>query len=182
MVGDGQALTSAAQALHPDLIVTDIAAPVVNGIEAVRRIRRTDSRVKIVLLSAHSDLVTIIEALTAGGSAYVLKSSAQAELVGAMQQALMGRVYVTPSIVKAMNPGPAASNGLQDDDATRLTARQREVLSSIAKGDTTKETAAALKISIRTVEFHKYHLMRQVGVRSVAELTRLAIRLGIVAP
>ena len=181
-VTDGQALASAAQALDPEIIVTDITMPVVNGIEATRWIRSANREVKIVFLSVHSEMVYVREALAAGGSAYVLKTCASTELVTAIHEVLAGRVYVTPSIMAPMSPVSAPADGQPGDGSPVLTTRQREVLRSIAEGYTTKETAAVLKISTRTVEFHKYQMMQQLGVRSVAELTRFAIRHGILMP
>jgi DNA-binding NarL/FixJ family response regulator len=181
-VTDGQALASAAQALDPEIIVTDITMPVVNGIEATRWIRSTNREVKIIFLSVHSEMVYVREALAAGGSAYVLKTCASTELVTAIQEVLLGRVYVTPSIMAPMSQGLTAGDKGPVDGTPVLTARQREVLRSIAEGYTTKETASVLKISTRTVEFHKYQMMQQLGVRSVAELTRFAIRHGILGP
>lgn len=179
-VGDGAAMVRAAQSLQPDVIVADITMPVLNGIEAARQIRKINKKVKIIFLTMHPDITYATEALAAGGSGYVLKSSAGEELVTAIDEALRGRVYITQSISGPVRqalevglPGHGSGQG-------RLTLRQREVLQLLVEGRTAKEIANVLCVSPRTVEFHKYRLMREIGVRTTPELTRWAIGHGII--
>ena len=177
---DGRALVAAAWSLAPDIIVTDISMPLLNGIEAVRQIRKHNRRVKIVFLSMHPDVTYVAEALRAGGSAYVLKSSAGAKLLEAIREALSGRIYVTPSIDGEVLRARMDRASLRDDTVpAELTSRQREVLQLLAEGKSLKDVAAILSISVKTAEFHKYRIMKQLGFHSNAEITKYAVRLGV---
>jgi len=175
-VGDGHALVKAARELKPDIIITDIAMPLLNGIEAARQIRGHNPQAKIIFLTMHPEVIYARQALSAGGSGYVLKTSAGDELVTAINEAVAGRVYVTESIAQAVEAG-AASGASPLDNMTR---RQREVLQLLAEGRQAKEIAATLNLSPKTVEFHKYRLMEVLGVRTIAELARYAAKNGLV--
>jgi DNA-binding NarL/FixJ family response regulator len=177
-VADGRALVAAAATLLPDIIVTDISMPLLNGIEAVRQIRKVNRKVIIVFLTMHPDVTYAAEALGAGGSAYVLKTSAGAELLDAIREALSGGVYVTPSIDREVVRAQMERAG-RDDVQEDLTPRQREVLQLLAEGRSLKDVAAILKISNKTVEFHKYRVMSKLGLRTNAELTKYAVKLGM---
>jgi len=179
IVEDGRELLAAAERLRPDVIVADISMPLLNGIDAVRQIKKTCEEIKVVFLTMHPDVTYAASAFEAGASGYVLKHSAPSELVTAIQSALRGKTYVTPLLAgelmqfyKEKPPGR--------DEHTRLTPRQREVLQLLAEGRSAKEIAAVLNISPRTVEFHKYRMMDDLGITSVAELVQYAIRHGIV--
>ena len=178
-VADGRALVAAAATLRPEIIVTDISMPLLNGIEAARQIRKINRRVKIIFLTMHPDVTYAAEALGAGGSAYVLKSSAGAELLEAIGVALSGGKYVTPAIDREVVRAEVQRTGRRDDLPGELTPRQREVLQLLAEGKSLKEVAAGLKISIKTAEFHKYRIMKQIGVRTNAEMTKYAVKLGV---
>jgi DNA-binding NarL/FixJ family response regulator len=180
-VSDGRALVAAAEVLQPNIIVVDISMPLLNGIEAVRQIRKTNSKVKIIFLTMHPDVTYAAEALCAGGSAYVLKSSAGAEILEAIRQALNGRIYVTPSVNKAVVQARMERTGCRDNVQFTLTARQREVLHLIAEGRSSKEMADILHVSPRTIEFHKYRIMEALAVRTTAELVHYAVKRGIVS-
>jgi RNA polymerase sigma factor (sigma-70 family) len=181
-VANGRELVAAALRLKPDVIVADVSMPLLNGIEAARHIRKTDRRVKIVFLTMHPDLVYASEAFQAGASAYVLKSSAGTEIVTAIREALRGRTFVTPALdqqslnsqIKRDRSSPTALHGLPP--------RQREVLQLVAEGRSTKEIAEILKISARTVEFHRYRAMESLGLHTIAELVAYAIKHGLVYP
>src|SRR4051794_2314679 len=177
-VSDGRALVQAADELKPDLIIVDIGMPMLNGIEAVRQIRRQHWQVRIIFLSMHSDANYVREAFQVGAAGYVLKRAALSELGVAIREVLEGRQYlsslVTNDSVTAFL-GKNASPGF----GRELTARQREVLQLIAEGKQTKEIASALNISPKTVEFHKTGIMDALGVRTTAELTRYALEHGI---
>ena len=179
-VSDGRALVDAAAKLQPSIIVADISMPLLNGIDAARQIRKFDQKVKIVFLTMHPDVTYASEALAAGGSGYVLKSSAGTEIVDAIREALAGKVFITPSIDKVLVMAHMDRAGHARDPDSDLTKRQREVLQLLGEGKSLKETAGILNISIRTVEFHKYQVMKHLGIRSNAELTKYAIKLGIV--
>jgi DNA-binding NarL/FixJ family response regulator len=184
-VSNGHELLKAAANLRPDLVVVDVAMPLLNGIEAARKVRETNPRSKFVFLTMHSEPVYAREALAAGGLGYVLKSSAGDELLDAIRDALKGRVYVTKSIaaqIRTADQGiPGSRRNRKAGERIRLTPRQREVVQLLCEGRQVKEISALIKVSSKTVEFHKYQAMSALGVRTVAELTRYAVQQGIVA-
>jgi len=172
---DGQALLAAAGRTRPDVIVTDIAMPLLNGIQAAQRIKKTDPNVKVVFLTMHADMVYATEALKAGGSAFVLKSSGADELLTAMHEVLNGRKFVTPSIAARVLQALASRGTRRKKGLECLTKRQREVLKLVAEGKTLNQLAETLQISRSTVTSHKHRLMEELQVRTAAELTRYAI-------
>jgi len=176
-VGDGSALIDAARKLRPDVIVTDIAMPVLSGLEALRRLKATRNEAKVIFLTMHADAQLATEAFRAGASGYVLKQSAGEELIAAIQEVLKGRTYLTPLITKNVIANLTEST----PPTVKLTPRQREVLRLIADGRRMKEIGAILELSTRTVESHKYEMMRALGVQSTAELVRYAIQIGLSA-
>ena len=180
-VHDGRALLRAAREIHPDIIVTDVTMPLLNGIDATRQIRESDPNVKIIFLTMHPDVSFATEALAAGGSGYVLKNSAGDELLTAIREAMNGRTYVTKSIAEAVKLGLSSRSNTWRSPLDKLTSRQREVLQLLAEGLQVKEIAVRLHVSPRTVEFHKYRIMDELGLRTTAELSRYAARHGIVA-
>jgi DNA-binding NarL/FixJ family response regulator len=171
---DGRALVNAAAQLQPDVIVTDLTMPLLNGLEAARQILHENPAARIVFLTMHSDATYATEALNAGALGYVPKSSAGLLLVKAIREALQDRVYVPEAIMGAVQcrsgraPEPAGSKD------QGLTVRQREVVRLYAEGHTTKDIAEALHLSARTVEFHKYRAMAALGLKNSAELIRFA--------
>jgi DNA-binding NarL/FixJ family response regulator len=176
-VGDGSAMIEAARKLCPDVIIADVAMPVLSGLEALRRLKAAKSAAKVIFLTMHADAELAIEAFRAGAAGYVLKHSAGEELVTAIQEVFQGRMYLTPLITKGVlanltEPAP--------NPAVKLTPRQRDVLRLLAEGRRMKEIAAILDLSTRTVETHKYEMMRSLGVESTAELVRYAIQIGLV--
>jgi DNA-binding NarL/FixJ family response regulator len=179
-VNEGRSLLRAAQEIHPDVIVTDVTMPQLNGIDAVRQIRENDAEVKIIFLTMHPDISFATEALAAGGNGYVLKNSAGDELLKAIREVAKGRTYVTKSIAQAVKQGLSARSNTWRSPLDKLTSRQREVLQLLAEGLQAKEIAARLHVSPRTVEFHKYRIMDELGLRTTAELGRYAARHGIV--
>ena len=176
-VGNGNELIDLARKLRPDVIVADIAMPVLSGLEALRRLKAARSEAKVIFLTMHADAQLATEAFRAGASGYVLKQSAGEELIAAIQEVLQGRTYLTPLITKDVIAKLTEST----PPAVKLTPRQREVLRLIAEGRRMKEIAAILELSTRTVETHKYEMMRGLGVESTAELVRYAIQIGLVA-
>jgi DNA-binding NarL/FixJ family response regulator len=178
---DGRALIEAADRLQPDLIVLDIALPLMNGIEAARRIRSDNPGARLVFVTQYTDRHYVQEAFRAGASGYVVKQSASSELAAAITEALRGRYYISESLKQGL---PAALLGGKTNPAElfggALTPRQREVLQLLAEGRSAKEIAEILRISHKTVEFHKACIMDELGLRTTAELTRYAIANGIV--
>src|SRR5579871_4543934 len=178
-MADGRALVSAVGILRPDIVVVDISMPLLNGIEAARQIRKLDSKVKIIFLSMHPDVSYAVAALRAGGSAYVLKSSAATEILTAIREVMDGKTYLTPSIDKAVTRARAKETSGRRNGLFKLTARQREVLQLIGEGRTTKEIAELLHVSPRTIEFHRRRIIEELRLRTAAELIRYAVRGGV---
>jgi len=181
-VQDGQALLEAAQTLKPEVIVADISMPLLNGLDAVRQLKKAGCEAKVIFLTMHSDLGFAIEAIKAGAAGYVLKQSAAEELLTAIRAVLKGGAYVTPlianEVLQALMQGKQASDG----PLLHLTPRERQVLQLVAEGNSAKEIATILKLSVRTAEFHKYNLMEKLNLHTTAELTRYAVKHGLVSP
>ncbi len=178
-VEDGRSLVTVAQQLHPDVIVVDISMPLLNGIEAVRQIKKTDNRVKVIFLTMHPDVTYAIRAFEAGASGYVLKHSASSELITAIQEAVKGKTYVTPMIAGELMQAYQGGAHRHPDQASQLTQRQREVLQLLAEGCSAKEIGTIMNISPRTVEFHKYNLMSKLNLKNSSALVQYAIQHGI---
>ena len=176
-VGDGQLLIDAARQHRPDVIVTDLSMPGLSGLDVLARLRAERIDSKVVVLTMHNDADLATVAMRAGASGFLLKESAGEELVAAIRQALQGRVYLTPALTKEVLERMAGSPGPPEP---QLTVRQRDVLRLIVKGQRMKEIAANLGLSVRTVETHKYEMMRVLGVGSTAELVRYAIERRLV--
>jgi DNA-binding NarL/FixJ family response regulator len=172
---------AAAQKLNPDVIVTDISMPLLNGIEAAQQIKKVTPKVKIVFLTMHPDVTYATRALEAGASGYVLKHAAPSELITAIKEVLNGRIYLTPMIAKDVLDSFMGESHQRRKAVIELTPRQREVLQLVSEGRSAKEIASILHISTRTVEFHKYRLMESLGIRTNAELIQYAIKHGIVS-
>ena len=181
LVEDGRALVDTAKKLRPDVIVADIAMPHLNGLDALVELKKLDPEVKVVFLTMHQEVAYARRALEAGAAGFVLKHSAPAELITAIRAALNHQTYLTPAlaggVLQNMKQDPTSAK----DPAASLTTRQREILQLLAEGSSAKQTAAALGISARTVEFHKYQMMEALGLHSSAELVHFAIKQGIVA-
>jgi DNA-binding NarL/FixJ family response regulator len=177
MVTDGRALLDECSRLHPDVVLLDIAMPLLNGLDAGRQLRARHPSVKLIYLTMSLNPDLAGEALRLGASGYVLKSSAVPELKQAIQEALAGRSYITPLITRDV-VGALIHPRSEDSD---LTVRQREVLQLLAEGKSMKEVAAILDLTPRTVAFHKYRMMKQLRLRTSAELVQFAVRRGLVA-
>jgi DNA-binding NarL/FixJ family response regulator len=178
-VSDGRALLSAAAELKPDVIVLDIAMPLLNGLDAARQLKKTMPKIKLIFLTMNEDPNVANEAFRAGASGYLLKTSASSELSKAINEALCGRSYVTPIITQGMVDSfiRKPSDGR---DAPQLTPRQREVLQLLAEGRSMKEAAKILNVTPRTVAFHKYRMMEHLNLKNNADLIQFALRESIV--
>lgn len=178
---DGRTAVQLAATTAPDVAVLDIGLPGLNGIEAARQITALQSGIRVVALSMHSHRRYVVEMLRAGASAYVLKEAAYEEVVRAIREVLQGRLYLctqlaTDYIREVISRDEAGAGA----DAFRLlSAREREVLQLIAEGRSTKEIGADLGVSVKTVETFRQNLMRKLGLDSVADLTKYAIREGL---
>ena len=178
---NGRELLDVAEKFRPDVIVTDISMPMLNGIDAVRQIKKSNPDVKVVFLTMHPDVTYASEAFDAGASGYVLKHSASTELLTAIKEVLKGRTYVTPMIAGELMESYKEGTHKRNEALTKLSERQREVLQLLAEGKLAKEAADILNISSKTVEFHKYKMMEILGIKTSAELVQYAIKHGIVS-
>jgi DNA-binding NarL/FixJ family response regulator len=181
VVADGRELLVAAKTLKADVIVADVTMPSLNGIEAAEQLRDAGITAKVVILTMHWDVAYARRAMEAGAAGFVLKHSLSSELVTAIREALRGQTYITPMIAGELFQSYREGDPETNDSSHRLTARQREVLQLIAEGHSAKEVAAILKISTRTAEAHKAHILKGLGLGSTAELVRYAIRNGIIS-
>jgi len=179
IVENGQALIDAIEKVQPDLIIVDISMPVLNGLDAVRRLTQKHSTAKVVFLTMHSDTRLLREAFQSGGVGYVLKQSAGEELIFALRQVMAGRKYISPMIEKEREREARTLSAPVYRENFTLTPRQREVLQLLSAGYTMKEIANRLNISTRTAESYKYQIMEGLGLQSTAELIQYAIKLGL---
>ncbi len=178
-VEDGRALLKAAQELKPDIVLLDISMPLLNGVEAARRLRKSAPAAKLIFVTMHADPIYVTGAFRAGASGYVLKRCASMELVSAIRQVLKGRTYITPLIRRDVLGDAPGSPLWPGEVSGELTERQREVVQLVAEGHAVKEIAAILNISGKTVAFHKSNVMRRLGLRSTAQLTKYALEHGL---
>ena len=177
-VQDGRALVAAAEQLRPDLIVLDISMPSLNGLEAARQIKQKQKDIKLVFLTMNEDPDLAAAAFRSGASGYLIKRSAASELLTAIREVMRGRSYVTPLVTEGLVESLIQADAHKSSH--ELTPRQREVLQLLAEGRSMKEVASLLKLTPRTVAFHKYRMMEQLHVKSTAELIQYAVRHHIV--
>jgi DNA-binding NarL/FixJ family response regulator len=180
MAEDGRALLAAAARLAPDVVLLDIAMPLLNGLETARHVKKLLPKAKVVFLTMHADPEYVREAFRAGASAYLLKRSAATELVTGIHEVLRGRTYISPNVAKGLSVGAVRTSDQIQRATAALTDRQREVLQLVAEGYPSKEIAAILHISMKTVEFHKSTLRAKLRLHGTAELTKYAIKHKIV--
>lgn len=178
---NGRQAVQQALELRPDIVIMDISMPDLNGMEATRQITAQCPGIKIIALSMHADKRFVAEMLQAGVSGYLQKNCAFKNLVSAIRTVMAGQIYLTPAIAGIVVEGfkdrlpPAES----PTDAGMLSPKEREVLQLLAEGSSTKEIADRLKVSVKTVDTHRQHIMDKLGLRSIAELTKYAIRAGL---
>lgn len=178
-VADGRALLAEAPGLRPDVVVLDIAMPLLNGLDAARQLKQVMPRVKVVFLTMNEDPDVATEAFRAGASGYLLKNSAASELLQAIREVFRGHSYVTPLVTQGLVDA-FLHHTESPGHPVELSPRQREVLQLLAEGHTMKEIAHILKITPRTVAFHKYSMMEQLRVKSSAELVKFAVKQHII--
>jgi len=180
IVEDGRAVLKAAAELQPDMAILDVTMPLLNGLDAGRRLKASMPQVKLIYLTMNSDPDYAKEAIEIGASAYLLKNSLPSELLQAVREVAKGKSYITPSITKALDD--AFIRDPRDvSRPTRLTNRQREILQMLAEGRSMKEIASILNITHRTVRFHKAQIMEELGIHSHMELLQYAIKHGMVS-
>jgi DNA-binding NarL/FixJ family response regulator len=175
-VADGNLLIEAAERLRPDVIIADINMPTTNGLEALTRLKKRGVASKFIILTMQSEADIAARAMRAGASGFLLKYSAGDELVGAIQEVLHGRIYLSPAVTRDVIDTLNHPAGVP---RIELTPRQIDVLRLIVEGRRMKEIASILDLSTRTVETHKYEMMRTLGVQSTAELVRYALQNGL---
>lgn len=179
-VTNGHTLLDVAASLKPDVIVADIGMPLLNGMEAARQVKEKMPAVKIVFLTMNDDPELAVQAMKTGASAYLLKKSAASELLQAIRVALRGNSYITPQIARGMEEC-FIRNPSGRSHPRSITSRQRQVVQLLVEGKSMKEAADLLRVTPRTIAFHKYQIMQELGIRTNADLVRFAIRNHLVA-
>ena len=180
-VNDGRAVLPEVRKLQPDVVVIDISMPLLNGLDCTRQLHDTGCTAKILILTMHPDATLAQEALAAGASGYLLKSSPGSELKGALRDVLQGRTYLSPGVTRDAVGTMGRMTSIHEDVWAHLTPRQREVLQLLAEGKSHKEVAHILNISVKTAEYHKYAILDKLGLKTNAELVQYAVRHGIIA-
>ena len=178
--GDGLALLKLAEELKPQLVMMDIAMPGLNGIEATARLAKSCPDIRVMILSMHQNEEYVRQALRHGASAYLLKDAAPMELEQAIAAVLRGETYLSPAVSSGVLSDYVQRLRSDEPAANPLTPRQREVLQLIAEGQSTKEIARRLDLSVKTVDTHRSQLMKQLDIHEVAGLVRYAMRTGLV--
>ena len=179
---NGRELIDLAVKHKPNLILTDVSMPLLNGIDAVYTLSKMGLRTKFLVLTMHFDLSLAIEVFRSGASAFILKTASGEELRDALQTVSRGGCYLSPQFpCDLVTVLAEAARRPASDQSPKLTQRQREVLQLVAEGKSMKEIGAQLNVSTRTAESHKYHLMNMLGIRTNAELVQYAIKIGLIA-
>ena len=178
---DGREALQLAAAHHPDLAILDVAMPVLNGLETTSRLQRQFPDIRVLVLSMHANEEYVQQAFRAGAAGYLLKKSAVAELEAAIRAVQSGKSYLSPALAQRTSAPPPSGEPARSP-LERLTSRQREILQLIAESRTTKEIAAELGVSAKTVEFHRAELMKRLNLRDIPALVRFAIQTGLAHP
>lgn len=179
--GNGSEVLELARKHRPDVVLLDISMPGLGGLEASAQLRQELPEVRVVMLSMHANEEYVLQALRAGAAGYMLKDSATAELERALEAVMQGETYLSPPISKQVVEGYVQRVGAEQPAADNLTPRQRQVLQLIAGGQSTKEIAYRLELSVKTVETHRAQLMERLQIRDIAGLVKYAIRSGLVS-
>lgn len=177
--GDGEAALASVARQVPQLVLMDIHLPGVNGLEVLVRILANHPRVRVLMIAGEADGWTVRQAMAKGAAGFVAKTRTAEVLAKALEEVLQGRTFLCPDCLEAMEQVVSSAGGREEPGPSVLSDREREVLVLLARGENTKSIASALSISPKTVETHRSHLMRKLGMDSVASLTRYAIRHGI---
>src|SRR5215467_14260727 len=176
IVGNGRAMVRAAAKRQPDLILVDLAMPILNGLDAGERVKEMQPTIKLVYLTMNRDTEVAAEAFRRGASGYLVKTCAASELVVAIRAVLRGNIYISGTLPKERINDLRRRDSEMVEETVRITKRQREVLRLLLEGKRMKEIGAVLGITRRTVAFHKYRVMEMLGAKSNAELVRYAMR------
>jgi DNA-binding NarL/FixJ family response regulator len=179
---NGRDAVELAAALKPDIVVLDLTMPELNGLEAARKIISENPAVRVLILTAHESEQLVREVLSAGAQGYVLKSDAGRILIAALQALLDGRSFFTSNVARMVLDGYLRSESRDASTPETLSPREREIVQLLAEGNSNKDIARALKISVKTTETHRSNIMRKMGFGSLPELVRYAIRNKIIEP
>ena len=180
---DGRVAVTLAKKFRPDVVLMDIAMPLLNGLEATRQVLKAVPTTKVLMLSAHSDDAYVTSATDAGAMGFLLKQTSAHEVCRAIREVQKGKTFFSPSISRRqdrISPQSLNRAGVSNKKVVELTSREMEVLQLIAEGKANKETASELGIGIKTVEKHREHLMQKLDINATARLTRYAISAGII--
>jgi DNA-binding NarL/FixJ family response regulator len=180
---DGRAAVRLARELEPTIVIMDIAMPLLNGIDATAQIVKRNPRIRVIILSMHSDEGYLVRVLTAGAKGYLLKDAAEMDVVHAVQTVAKGKPFFSPQISETLLEDymrQLKQRGLQDS-YDLLTNREKEILQLLAEGKSNKEVAALLDLSVYTVETHRANLMQRLGLHSTAEIVLYAVRKKIIS-
>jgi DNA-binding NarL/FixJ family response regulator len=180
--GDGREALRLIDEHRPDVAVLDIGMPELNGLEVARRAAQASPNTRIIILSMYADPSYVRQALKAGVSGYLIKGAAVSELSLAIEAVMRGERYLTPKVSQTVVEGFLRESDEQGEPVEDLTERQREILQLIAEGQSTRDIAQLLDVSVKTVETHRLRLMDRLGIRDVPGLVRFAIRAGLVSP
>lgn len=179
--GNGREVLELVKSLQPDVVFLDISMPGLNGLEAVARLTQEFPAVRVIILSMHENEEYVCRALKAGAVGYLLKKAATTELEAALQRVSAGEIYLSREIsARLQKKFPLSAGGGTRHPLDQLTGRHREILQLIAEGQNTKEIAEILKLSPKTVEYHRLKLMEQVNIHDVPGLVRFALRTGVI--
>ena len=184
---DGRSFIEAVERFRPALALVDISLPLLNGLDACRHVKKSCPEVKIIILTMHSEQHFVNEAFRVGVEGYVLKTSVADELLFAAKEVLKGCTYISPVVAQGLVDQVLESSTdpqrrPKPTPTVTLSLRQREVLQLVAEGKSNKEIASTINVTVKTIEFHKARISKELGVRTTAELTKHAITLGLIAP
>jgi DNA-binding NarL/FixJ family response regulator len=179
---NGRDAVALAASLKPDIVILDLTMPELNGLEAARQIVSADPAARVLILTAHESEQLVREVLSAGAQGYVLKSDAGRTLITALQALLAGGSFFTSNVARMVLDGYLRSESREAVPAQTLSAREREIVQLLAEGNSNKDIARALNISVKTAETHRSNVMRKMEFASLAELVRYAIRNNIIEP
>src|SRR5215467_15824152 len=178
---DGRQAVELVKELKPDLLLMDVSMPDMNGFDATQRVHELDPNIKVLILTMHDEEELVARCLEAGAAGYIIKDAPASQLVYAIEMAMKGERYLSPTVLKKVVAGYVKNSKRPQTSYDRLSAREREILKLLAEGLTVKEIATRLNLSIKTVDVHKYNLMRKIDVHDRAELIRYAIQKKLIA-
>ena len=178
---DGRQAVERVRELHPNVVLMDISMPDLSGFEATRRLRETDDSVKVLILTMHDDEELVARCLEAGAAGYIMKDAPASQLIYAINAVYKGERYLSPGVLGKVVTGYVRNADRPRTSYDRLSAREREILKLLAEGLSVKEIAALLNLSVKTVDVHKYNLMRKIDVHDRTELIKYAIQKRVIS-